>query len=43
MFDNTFDFKCIAAWSRGTLAWWGASKQIGSWLFDAMLDDRIWR
>lgn len=41
--DNTVAFKCIALWSRGSLAWWGAPKQVGAWLPKAMLDDSIWR
>lgn len=43
VFDNTTAFKCIAVWSKGTLAWWGASKTTGSWLPSAMLDGTVWK
>lgn len=43
VFDNTASFKCIALWSRGTLAWWGASRATGAWLPEAMLDETLWR
>lgn len=43
VFDNTIAFKRIALWRRNTLAWWGASSEIGAWLTAAITDDELWR
>lgn len=43
VFDNTLTFKRIALWRHDTLAWWGASKTIGSWLPTAMADKELWQ
>lgn len=43
VFDNTVAFKRIALWHRNTLAWWGASSEVGAWLPDAINDDELWR
>lgn len=43
VFDNTVAFKRIALWHRNTLAWWGASPEVGAWLPEAMLDAELWR
>lgn len=40
--DNTVAFKRIGVWHRNTLCWWGASRETGSWLADAIIDERLW-
>lgn len=30
--DNATEFKTVAIWKNGSLAWWGASRSLGAWL-----------
>ena len=41
-YDNTNDFKCLAMWENGTLAWWGGANRYFPWLADAMQSEG-WR
>lgn len=43
VYDNTEAFKALAYWKRGALAWWGAGNRSHRWLFDAMMDELLWR
>lgn len=43
VYDNTFAFKEIAAWSNDALCWWGCTPSVGTWLQRAMLDDAVWK
>lgn len=43
IYDNTFAFKEVAAWSRGVLCWWGCSSVAGDWFSHAMQDDAVWQ
>lgn len=42
-YDNTEDFKALAYWKRGVLAWWAAENRFRPWLFDAIMDEALWR